>query len=109
MSRIFISTPILQRQLVSILRDLGPDIVLATHSTEIISEVDADVLLNINKRFRSARRIKNTQELQQVFSVLGSNLNPTLTQLAKTKRVVFVEGKDFQIIARFARKLGYTP
>jgi len=29
-----------------------------------------------------------------------------LTQLAKTKKVVFVEGKDFQILGRFARKLG---
>jgi len=38
--------------------------------------------------------------------VLGSNLNPTLTQLAKTRKVVFVEGKDFQILASFARKLG---
>jgi hypothetical protein len=40
-----------------------------------------------------------------VFATLGSNLNPILTQLAKTRRVVFVEGKDFQILARFARKL----
>lgn len=96
----------LQRQLVTILSELGPNIILATHSTEIISEVDADVILNINKRFRSAKRIKNTKELQDVFSILGSNLNPTLTQLAKTRRVVFVEGKDFQILGRFARKLG---
>ncbi len=96
----------LQRQLVTILSELGPDIILATHSTEIIAEVDADTILNVNKRFKSARRIQNSRELQDVFSVLGSNLNPTLTQLAKTKRVVFVEGKDFQIIARFARKLG---
>jgi hypothetical protein len=33
-------------------------------------------------------------------------LNPVLTQLAKTRRVLFLEGKDFQIIGRFARKLG---
>ena len=29
-----------------------------------------------------------------------------MTQLAKTKRALFVEGKDFQILSRFARKLG---
>ena len=85
---------------------LGPSIVLATHSTEIISEVEAEAILNINKRFRSARRIQNTHDLQDIFSNLGSNLNPTLTQLAKTKRAIFVEGKDFQILSRFARKLG---
>jgi hypothetical protein len=38
---------------------------------------------------------------------LGSNLNPVLTQLAKTRRVVFVEGKDFQILGKFARKLEF--
>jgi hypothetical protein len=35
-------------------------------------------------------------------------LNPILTQLAKTRRVLFLEGKDFQIISRFARKLGWN-
>lgn len=97
----------LQRQLVGLLRSLGPDIVLATHSTEIISEVDPDMLLNINKSYRAARRVRSSQELQNVFQFLGSNLNPTLTQLAKTRRAVFVEGKDYQILSRFARKLGY--
>jgi energy-coupling factor transporter ATP-binding protein EcfA2 len=95
----------LQRQLLGILKALGPDILIATHSTEIITEADPDDLLVINKRSRSGKRIQNPTQLQQVFQVLGSNLNPILTQLAKTKRALFVEGKDFQIISRFARKL----
>ncbi len=95
----------LQRQLVGLLADLGPQIIVATHSAEIIAEVEPQALLNVNKRFHSARHVKDTRELQEVFQVLGSNLNPTLTQLAKTRRVVFVEGKDFQILSRFARKL----
>ncbi len=44
--------------------------------------------------------------LQELFELLGSNLNPTLTQLAKARRALFVEGKDFQILGAFARKLG---
>jgi predicted ATPase len=96
----------LQRQLVSLLRDLGPDVVLATHSTEIITECEATSLLTINKRKHSATRVKDVSQLKRVFAVLGSNLNPTLTQLAKTKRAVFVEGLDFQIISPIARSLG---
>lgn len=96
----------LQRQLVGLLHELGPQIIVATHSAEIIAEVEPQALLNVNKRFHSARHVKDTRELQEVFQVLGSNLNPTLTQLAKTRRVVFVEGKDFQILSRFARRLG---
>lgn len=97
----------LQRQLVHVLMELGPSVILATHSVEIITEADPDCILNVNKRFRSARRIQNSNELDAVFSVLGSSLNPTLTQLAKTKHVVFVEGKDFLLFSKFARKLGF--
>jgi energy-coupling factor transporter ATP-binding protein EcfA2 len=96
----------LQRQLVGLLEELGPQIIIATHSAEIIAEVEPRALLNVNKRFHSARHVRDTRELQQIFQVLGSNLNPVLTQLAKTRRVVFVEGKDFQILSRFARRLG---
>ena len=96
----------LQRQLVGLLKNIGPDILIATHSTEIISEADPGDMLVINKKENSAKRIQDLSQLQSVFSVLGSNLNPTLTQLAKSKRVVFVEGKDFQILSAFARKIG---
>lgn len=95
----------LQRQLVSVLKNLGPDILIATHSIEIISESDPDDLLVINKSYRSAKRIKDPTQLQKVFQILGSNLNPILTQLAKNKKALFVEGKDFQILSKFARKL----
>jgi hypothetical protein len=95
----------LQRQLLGILKSLGPDILIATHSTEIISEADADDLLIVNKKFGSAKKIKDPSHLQNVFEVLGSNLNPTLTQLAKSKKALFVEGKDFQVLSKFARLL----
>jgi energy-coupling factor transporter ATP-binding protein EcfA2 len=97
----------LQRQLLSILRNLGPDILIATHSIEIITEAETDDIVLVNKRRTAARRIRHPMQLQEVFSALGSNLNPILTQLAKTRRVLFVEGKDFQILGKFARKLGF--
>ncbi|MBB3293915.1 putative ATPase [Mitsuaria sp. BK045] len=96
----------LQRQLVALLRELGPDILIATHSTEIIAECEPTSLLNINKRKNMASRVKDVSQLKRVFTALGSNLNPTLTQLAKTKRVVFVEGLDFQLLSVFARSQG---
>ncbi len=98
----------LQRQLLGLLRNLGPDILIATHSTEIITEAETDDIVVINKKRQQARRIKHPSELADVFAVLGSNLNPLLTQLAKTRRAVFVEGKDFQILSKFAQKLGYS-
>ncbi len=95
----------LQRQLFSFLQDLGPDILIATHSTEIISEAEPSNLLIINKQSKSAKRLTDPAGLRKLFEGLGSNLNPTLTQLAKTRRSLFLEGKDFQILSSFASKL----
>lgn len=97
----------LQRQLLGILKGLGPDIIIATHSTELISEAELNDILIINKSNQSAKRIKDPSQLREIFQVLGSNLNPVLTQIAKSKRVLFVEGKDFIVLSKFARLLGY--
>lgn len=96
----------LQRQLLGILRELGPDVLIATHSTEIITEAETDDIILIDKRKRRASRMRSPTQLETVFRMLGSTVNPILTQLAKTRRVLFVEGMDFQILGRFARKLG---
>lgn len=95
----------LQRQLLGILKSLGPDIIIATHSTEMISEADINDILVINKVNLSAQKIKDPTKLIDIFQVLGSNLNPVLTQIAKTKRVLFIEGKDFLVFSKIARKL----
>jgi energy-coupling factor transporter ATP-binding protein EcfA2 len=96
----------LQRRLLGILRQLGPDILIATHSTEIVTEAEIDDIVIVDKRRKRASRIRSTAQLPTVFQMLGSAVNPILTQLAKTKRVLFVEGLDMQILARLARKLG---
>ena len=96
----------LQRQLVEILKTRTPDVLLATHSTEIISEVEPADLLVVDKKRRAAKRIHSQTALPPIFEVLGSRLNPTLTQLAKSRRVLFVEGKDFKLLSLFSRKIG---
>ena len=95
----------LQRQLIGMLRSLGPDIIIATHSTEIITEAETEEIVVVNKSKTKSSRIGNPSQLESVFSSLGSNVNPILTQLGKTRKVQFVEGKDFQILSKFARKL----
>jgi hypothetical protein len=98
----------LQRQLVGLLRERSGDVLIATHSTEILAEAESGEIVVLNKKGTAAQRVRNPTQLQDLFGSLGSNLNPTLTQLAKTKRALFVEGKDFTLLAAFARKLGYS-
>jgi hypothetical protein len=80
---------------------------IATHSTEIVTEAETDEIVVVDKRRRRTARIRNPGQLESVFRALGSSVNPILTQLAKTRRVIFVEGTDFQLLGRFARKLGF--
>jgi hypothetical protein len=96
----------LQRQLVGMLRSLGPDILLATHSTEIMMEAEHSDILLVSKEYQAAKRLKSQGQLQSVFSNLGSSIKPVLTQIGKSRRLVFVEGKDFHVISQFAAKLG---
>lgn len=100
--------PEVQRRLINLLRDLGPDIVIATHSTEILGEADPSEILLIDKHRARAQRLREIAEVQKAVDSLGSVHNISLASLAQKRRVVFVEGKkDFVLITRFARKLGF--
>ena len=100
--------PDVQRQLLGILRSLNTDVLLATHSVEIMAEADPSEILLIDKRKRSAQRLKDIEGIQQALETLGSTQNVTLTQLARTKKIIFVEGiSDYKLIRRFSRHFGY--
>ncbi|MCB9745446.1 MAG: AAA family ATPase [Alphaproteobacteria bacterium] len=98
--------PDIQRSLINILRETESSVIMATHSSEIIGEADVDELLLVDKTKPRAKRITTSQQLQDLLHAIGSLQNPTLTKLARTKRLLFVEGHDFKIIAQFARKIG---
>lgn len=101
--------PDVQRQLLGILRYCGPDIIVATHSTEIMGEADASEILLIDKSKRSAERLRDIEGVQAALNAVGSVQNITLTQLARTRRLLFIEGPDdFKILRRFARQIGLT-
>jgi len=97
----------LQRQLIGILRDFDADIVLATHSTEIMGEAEPADLVLIDKRNRLGERIKNVEKLQSALAAVGSIHNITLSRLARSRRILFVEGEwDYRLIRMIARQLG---
>lgn len=99
--------PDVQRQLLGILREVNPDILLATHSTEILGEADPSEILLIDKTKSFAKRLKDVEGVQQALDSLGSVQNLTLTQLARTRKILFIEGADdYKILRRFARVYG---
>jgi predicted ATP-dependent endonuclease of OLD family len=99
--------PDVQRQLLGILRNLNADVFIATHSVEIMGEADPAEILLVNKNSRSAKRLKDIEGVQLALESLGSTQNVTLTHLARTKKIIFVEGMDdYKTIRRFAKNMG---
>ena len=80
----------MQRQLLGILRDANPDILLATHSVEILGEADPAEILLVDKTKQSTRRLRDIEEVQQAIENIGSVQNLTLTELARNRRLLFV-------------------
>ena len=99
--------PDVQRQLLGILRSLGPDILVATHSTEMMSEADPSDIVLIDKARHSGERLRDIAGIQEALDLVGSIQNITLARLARSRRVLYVEGgDDFSFIAQFARLAG---
>lgn len=98
--------PDVQRQLVNILRAEHTSVVLATHSSEIIAEVEPEDLISIERGRKRGQRIASIESVQRVLDSLGSSHNLVLTRLARSRRILFVEGDDFALLSRFARRLG---
>lgn len=100
--------PDVQRQLLGLLRESGADLLMATHSTEVMAEADPTEIVLIDKSKKNSERLRDTEGVQRALKIIGSIQNITLAKLARSRRVLFVEGDaDARLIGRFARKLGY--
>jgi energy-coupling factor transporter ATP-binding protein EcfA2 len=101
--------PDIQRQLLGILRECGPDIILATHSTEIMGEADPSEIVLIDKTRKASERLRDAVGVQGVLNAVGSIHNITLTQLARNKRLIYVNDlDDFVLLRRFAGAAGLS-
>ena len=100
--------PDIQRKLLHVMKGLDAEIVLATHSAEILAEADpADVVI-IDKNRRRAERLSDIGGVQRAVKVLGSQQNLVLASLARNRRLLFVQNPhDFLLLRRFARRLEY--
>lgn len=99
--------PDIQRKLLHVLKSRDVDIVLATHSAEILAEADPGDVVIIDKRRRHAERLRNISGVQRAVKVLGSQQNLVLASLARNRRLLFTQHEhDFLLLRRLARRLG---
>lgn len=99
--------PDLQRRLFELLRATGRQIVLATHSAEIVNDAERDDVVLINRGRTSAKRITEIEGLQEALFSIGSAQNIHLTKLSRGRKVLFLEGQEFRQLRRLAARFGY--
>lgn len=98
--------PNLQRQLIQFLRRLESDVLLATHSTDIVNEAEPSDILLIDKKARSAKRVVEPGGVRVALDNIGASRSVVVTQMARTRRALLLEGDDFEILKRWANTLG---
>ncbi|MGF9691573.1 AAA family ATPase [Rhizobium sp. 0TCS1.26] len=98
--------PDVQKKLLKLLRDRFGQFIMATHSVEIINEADEMEVVSINSKYRNAKRIRSEEDYNNIRLYVGSSTNTDFARVAKTRKVVFVEGEDRKIFQILARSLG---
>lgn len=97
--------PDLQRKLLKIIQIRFKQVIIATHSVEIISEVEPRNIVSISKESKQMHYANSEKAVQNIIDNIGSVHNIALLRLSMTKKCVFVEGDDLKILSKFHKIL----
>lgn len=93
--------PDLQRRLIRYLKDRFPQILVTTHSVEIVSEAAPEEILIIDRNKARSQFADTVPSVQQVIERVGSVHNLQLVRLWQARKCVLVEGYDFNLLSEF--------
>lgn len=97
--------PDLQQRLVQLLEDTGRQIIVATHSSEMVAESDPKLVTLIEKSRRRSRRAEDTADLESLSRTLGTAFNLRLARALRSRVALFVEGQDMTVLRKLAKTL----
>lgn len=103
----------LQEQLVDSLRHdcavTGKQMLIATHSAEILRNAEPADIFHIRSGGMGGRYLVEESQKVGLLAGLGSEYAPRVDRAKRTKRVLFVEGRtDLEILKALAERLGIT-
>lgn len=90
--------PDLQRKMVRIVRDRFSQVIIATHSVEIMAEVHPSEVLVIDRDRATSDFADSPPALQDLIDRLGGIHNIHLARLWTARRCLFVEGGDLSLL-----------
>jgi hypothetical protein len=80
-------------------------VIIATHSVEIMAEVEPEDVLIVDKDRRQAKFATDMPELQRIVNSIGGVHNLQLTRFANAHKCLFVEGDDLVLLKRLHNTL----
>ena len=95
----------LQRRLIRLLKDNGHQVIIATHSVEIMAEVEPGEIVVINKERKSSGFANTLKSVQQVIDHFGGIHNIEMARLWNSRKLIIVEGKDVGLLKILQDKL----
>lgn len=90
----------LQRKLMRLLQTSHQQVIVATHSVEIMAEVEPSDILTVNGQVRKSKWANNLRGVQRIIDNIGGVHNLQFARLANARRCLFVEGNDVDILKR---------
>ncbi len=93
--------PDLQRNVIRFLRNRFPQTILTTHSIEIMSEVDPENILIVDKARERSNFATSLPAVQRITDHIGSVHNVHLARLWTSRRFLLLEGKDIKFLKHF--------
>jgi len=88
----------IQRRLIRYIKNKFHQIIVTTHSVEIMSEVDVDEILIIDRKRKKSRFAGTLPAVQKLIENIGSVHNIHLAKLWHSRRCILVEGKDVNLL-----------
>ncbi|MEV6493390.1 AAA family ATPase [Actinoplanes sp. NPDC051633] len=98
--------PDLQRRLITLVRGADTQVILATHSVEILNEVGPDSAIAINLELDGGTRFSGGGAIAEFAGQIGSGLQFGLARALTRKAVLFVEGQDAALLRILAQRVG---
>lgn len=95
--------PDLQRRLLRYLQGKPQQVIVATHSVEMMSEVEPDEIVTVDATRRRSRRARTLADAQKAVALVGGVHNLQLQRLWSAERVLFIEGQDLDVLKRLHR------
>lgn len=95
----------LQSKLLDLVRQNCQQVIIATHSLEIIGRVSPENILSVDKKHKNLHYATDSDAVQCIVDNLGGVQNLSLIRLGLARKCLFVEGKDLAYLNRFSEIL----